>query len=381
MKLLYIHHKDICKNTANNIQVINMCYAFSEHNNTSVTLLIPSFYTKEITIRKIENQLGCKINFKIEFYKYYNFKKINLSTFISLIVFKIKHFRKYSKKHDTVFTRHILTYLCLRNKENKYIYEVHNNMLFDRRLLNYIAKKLLSRSKYLDNLKLICISENLKKYWESNSNIKNIISIHDGFNSIHFSNKIALIDAKKTLELDESKKHISYIGSLYFDREIETIIDTAKEINECEFIIVGGPEINVNFYKEYALKNNVSNIKFVGPIDHSKIPTYMFASDILLALWSKKVLTINYCSPLKLFEYMASGRTIIAHDFITIKEVINEKNGYLIDRNDKNALTKEIKSLLNKSEPELSLINDQARKDAFELYSWQIRTRKILENL
>ena len=82
----------------------------------------------------------------------------------------------------------------------------------------------------------------------------------------------------------------------------------------------------------------------------------MFASDILLALWSKKVLTINYCSPLKLFEYMASGRTIIAHDFITIKEVINEKNGYLIDRNDKNALTKEIKSLLNKSEPELSLI-------------------------
>lgn len=381
MKLLYIHHKDICKNTANNIQVINMCYAFSEQKNTSVTLLIPSFYSKEVTIQSIEKQLGSKINFNIEFYKYFNFKKINLSTFISLIIFKIKHFRIFSTKHDIIFTRHILTYLCLRNKTNKFIYEVHNNMLFDRKILNYIAIKLLTQSQYLEKLILICISENLKKYWLSNSNIKNIISIHDGFNSKQFYNKINLIDAKKKLGLNENKKHISYIGSLYFDREIETIIDTAKEIKECEFIIVGGPEINVNYYKEYALKNNVHNIIFVGPIEHSKIPTYMFASDILLALWSKKVITINYCSPLKLFEYMASGRTIIAHDFITIKEVINKNNGYLIDQNDKNALAKEIKCVLNKSQLELSLINNQARIDAFDLYSWQIRTQKILEYL
>jgi glycosyltransferase involved in cell wall biosynthesis len=60
---------------------------------------------------------------------------------------------------------------------------------------------------------------------------------------------------------------------------------------------------------------------------------------VLLALWSKKVPTINYCSPLKIFEYMASGRIMVAHGFPTIKEVIkHNKNGLLARPDDFNDL-------------------------------------------
>ena len=38
-----------------------------------------------------------------------------------------------------------------------------------------------------------------------------------------------------------------------------------------------------------------------------------------------KVPTINYCSPLKVFEYMASNKLIVADAFVTIKEVLTDK--------------------------------------------------------
>ena len=42
--------------------------------------------------------------------------------------------------------------------------------------------------------------------------------------------------------------------------------------------------------------------------------------------------TIDYCSPLKLFEYMASGTPIIANNYVTIREVLeDEKDAFLIN--------------------------------------------------
>ena len=47
-------------------------------------------------------------------------------------------------------------------------------------------------------------------------------------------------------------------------------------------------------------------------------------------IWTDKTNTMNYCSPLKLFEYMAAGRIIVGHDFPTISEVLTNNETALL---------------------------------------------------
>ncbi|HEX8918376.1 MAG TPA: glycosyltransferase, partial [Chloroflexota bacterium] len=74
-------------------------------------------------------------------------------------------------------------------------------------------------------------------------------------------------------------------------------------------------------------------IVFTGPISHADIPLCVSAMDIPVApyRWASDF----YFSPLKLYEYMAAGKAVIASDVGQIARAIrHEKNGYLVLPND-----------------------------------------------
>jgi glycosyltransferase involved in cell wall biosynthesis len=145
-------------------------------------------------------------------------------------------------------------------------------------------------------------------------------------------------------------------------------------------MIIGGPDKQRLYYQKMAAEKELTNIEFIGRIEHKRIPDYLYASDVLLAIWSEKVPTINYCSPLKVFEYMASGRIIVAHSFPTIKEVLTHgETALLADPYSADDLLKKLQKGLSLEYP--STIAEQARLLAFEKYSWTIRAKKILESI
>jgi len=132
-------------------------------------------------------------------------------------------------------------------------------------------------------------------------------------------------------------------------------------------------------YHTLAIEDGIDNISFIGQIPHKDTPKYLFASDILLALWSKDVPTINFCSPLKVFEYMASGRTIVAYGFPTIREVLNnKKNALLVEPESIEELKNAVDYALKE---DVSFLGRNARNDVFENYSWIDRAKRILENI
>ena len=129
-----------------------------------------------------------------------------------------------------------------------------------------------------------------------------------------------------------------------------------------------------------ACDKKINNIIFTGPKPYTLISKYLFASDILLALWSKKVPTMNYCSPLKLFEYMASGKIILAHDFITIREVIDhKKTGYLVNPDNISFLINALRDIL--SDEKYLHMGINARKLVFNKYSWNKRAKLIIDKI
>jgi glycosyltransferase involved in cell wall biosynthesis len=83
-----------------------------------------------------------------------------------------------------------------------------------------------------------------------------------------------------------------------------------------------------------------------------------------------------YMSPLKLFEYMASKRPIVASDLPSIREILNEQNSVLVEPDNPEKLAEGIKRILadnNFAEK----ISNQAFQDV-QQYTWQKRVEQIL---
>lgn len=115
----------------------------------------------------------------------------------------------------------------------------------------------------------------------------------------------------------------------------------------------------------------------VGHRPHQEIPYWLKAADVLvLPNSAKEKISRFYTSPLKLFEYMASGTPIVASDLPSIREVLNEKNAVLVKPDSPEFLTAGIMKVL-----ENPYLSDKISKQAFQdvqNYTWEKRAEKIL---
>ena len=83
-----------------------------------------------------------------------------------------------------------------------------------------------------------------------------------------------------------------------------------------------------------------------------------------------------YTSPLKLFEYMASGRPIVASDLPALREVLRpDENAVLVEAGDAEALAAGVARLLGDAAL-ASRLAAQAREDVRE-WTWDKRAERI----
>jgi len=368
-KITYIHTSPLNSKKANIIQVLSMCNAFIE-NAIDVTLMLPK--SEFLSDTKLDN----KINLK--FYRVNN----RLPSFLKYNI-AISKYLKNNSLEGLIFIRHYTLVFPLSKFKYKFIYESHNNNLFSNKVIDVLFKFHLKKLIKNDNfLLLFSISGELNKYWDKffKNSTKKIDFYHDGISAQMFETFLEKDAALLSLGINKTmRKRIVYSGSIYNDRGIDSIVRLAKDFPMADFIVIGGPSSNIPKLESMASKLNIENIVFLGVIRHREIPLYLFSADVLLAFWSNKVKTINYCSPLKVFEYMASGRLILAHAYPTIKEVLNDTNSILVNPNSyekiKEGLHKALK--INNS----SVIAEKSRRDVFSNYTWTIRAKYVINRI
>jgi glycosyltransferase involved in cell wall biosynthesis len=133
----------------------------------------------------------------------------------------------------------------------------------------------------------------------------------------------------------------------------------------------------VDYYKKIekiaGTMATVNRVIFTGQVRHEKIPLYLKAMDIVvIPLLSGR--HARTTSPMKLFEYMAAGKAILASDVPSLRDYLNDNNSLLFGT-DSDSLTHAIDRLI--ADRDLAVkIGSQARKDA-QKYSWLNRARTI----
>lgn len=101
---------------------------------------------------------------------------------------------------------------------------------------------------------------------------------------------------------------------------------------------MGGSTSECQFWSEYYTSIGVNNIIFHPRVAHAKIRKYQFDADLLFFIVTRSS-DIYWCtSPLKIFEYMATGTAILAANIGSVKEIISDDNAFCFDPDIDNSL-------------------------------------------
>jgi len=221
----------------------------------------------------------------------------------------------------------------------------------------------------------------LDKRYSLNLGEDQIIVAPSGVDLDRFADLPDTITARSQLNLHEGRTVVC-TGHLYAGRGLDLVMNLARRMPEMNFVWVGGGSRDVEEGRSQVVKAGLQNLNLVGFVINSRLPIYQAAADALLIPYAagftnsggEDISTVS--SPMKIFEYMASGRVILSSDLPVLHEVLNEKNAIFCPPDEPDAWELALRHL--QLEPQFGRqLADQARLDA-EKYSWIERSRLIL---
>lgn len=353
MKLTYLAASTLPSRGADAVHVMNICQAFALEG-IEVTLIARSSDSTE----NVFDYYGVERNlFKIYLAKRPNFKFIGGFLFGNNVA---KIYKKLSKP-DIIYARSMHALWRVNPKQTPFFFESHwkpQNKIYSS------WQKLWLNHKNL--IKFIFISEGLKTIYTTifPSKVDKFKVLHDACNT-----------PKIHREPPTNKRlQVGYIGSFFKGNGYGLIPLMAKKLTDVDFHIVGGkdPELS-QLKKTYPL----NNLTFYGHLAHKELDPIYSKMDVMLAPYQDNVPSLDWMSPMKLFEYMSYGKAMIVSDYPVIREVLNDSNSILVKSDDLNAWVNALEHLKNRS------IRLKKGANAFshfiENYTWSRRAKEIIK--
>lgn len=202
------------------------------------------------------------------------------------------------------------------------------------------------------------------------------ITARNGFDPAQFDT--LSLSSRRTLRarlgLDDDTTLVAYTGRVNTDKGVPTILDAANRLQDrpVQFLLVG--KVYDDIGERAAPIPNVHLTGFVPPADVAK---WIWAADLLVMPTSARISYVNFTCPLKLFEYMASGRPVLCSDLPVLKEVVADGvNARLFRADDAESLAAGIEHL--RTDRSLSDSLAHAAKASVTQYTWERRAEQVV---
>lgn len=176
-----------------------------------------------------------------------------------------------------------------------------------------------------------------------------------------------------------------YTGHFYQGRGMNLLFQLAEELPGVTFVWVGGRPEDVVEWQTRIDAARLHNIVITGFIPKMQLPIYQAAGDVLLMPYETSIAgssggnSAEICSPMKMFDYLATGRVIMTSELPVLHEVLNVGNAVFCPPVNVDAWATAIDALQNDPE-RANFLARQAKLDAVK-YSWENRARLALEGL
>lgn len=173
---------------------------------------------------------------------------------------------------------------------------------------------------------------------------------------------------------------VLYLGQLHGGQYAELLINAAKSVLDnhlsANFMIVGGGSRLAELKSLASSLGIEKNVIFTDTVAHEVIPQYIAASSVCVACFEDNEIT-KCKSPLKIAEYLASGKAIIASNVGEVRNMVGGA-GLLVEPGNSVALAGGIIKLLNDDVLRLEM-GARARVRALRKYNWEKTAGNMLE--
>jgi glycosyltransferase involved in cell wall biosynthesis len=213
-----------------------------------------------------------------------------------------------------------------------------------------------------------------------------LLVLGDGVDLTHYTPLLSPLQARQKLrqvgwELPDGFI-AGYTGHLYRGRGSDMMIALADALREVHFLIVGGEIEQCHSLMQEFKARGLTNYTLTGPVIPLQVPLFQMASNVLLMPYQAQVAASSggdiarYLSPLKLFEYLASARPILASDLAVFREILTDENAILLPPQELGAWEAALVMLLRNPQ-RCSELAEGARHTA-EQHTWERRAERIL---
>lgn len=178
---------------------------------------------------------------------------------------------------------------------------------------------------------------------------------------------------------------VGYVGHLYPGRGIDLIFALAEKLPHLTFRIVGGNESDLAYWRG----RQPSNVELLGFRQQAELPALYATMDIVLMPYAKRgilsetrgVDTSRWTSPMKMFEYMASGAAIVSSDLPVLREVLVEgEHALYAPADDVMRWQLAVEQLVGDDELRVRLATTAMRALA-DHYTWNARAAQVMLGL
>jgi glycosyltransferase involved in cell wall biosynthesis len=355
-----------------------MCLAFRQSRH-DITLIVPKYGISN-TEKEIFNYYGIKNCFPIKFLPKLpvQMKGIDIGSHIfllSAILFALRN------KFEICYTRIPFCAFIARQMGMESILEMH--MPPDARADLFAFQRMVIQN---DRCKMVAISHSLAEilYEQFGMLLSRILVCHDAVQLEHYRERDQQpIDMKKRLGLSQERLLVTYSGSLYEGRGVEIIVELAENFPECCFLVVGGDETRISKCRQKF--SYVNNLHFYGHVPHKDVAGILLESNILLMPYERRVAvdgkgdTAEYCSPMKMFEYLAAGKAVIASRLPSVCEVLKDReNALLAEPDNSRSWIKALRQLID-DEDLRTRLGAHALETA-RIHTWDERVTRIMSH-
>lgn len=174
-----------------------------------------------------------------------------------------------------------------------------------------------------------------------------------------------------------------FTGHFYAGRGIELLFGLAQSLPQIQFLWVGGTPEAVLQWDQRLKVAGISNVLLTGFVSQEELPRYQAAGDVLLMPYGAQIAgssggnSADICSPMKMFDYLATGRPILSSDLPVIREVLSEENTVFCPPKDIQTWADQLNALYE-NPTRCQEMGNHARQIS-KHYTWIERTKSALE--
>jgi glycosyltransferase involved in cell wall biosynthesis len=249
--------------------------------------------------------------------------------------------------------------------------------------INNLAHE-LERVVFMESDRLIVVSRYLMEFAESlGVPRQRILMVPNGVDPSRFKPDDAGRQRIRVQLQLEGKTVIGFVGSIRPWHGLETLVEAFSRIysenSDVHLLIVGDGQKRAELESQLQMSGLASRVTWTGYVPHSDVPTYISSMDIAVAPYVAQ--SNFYFSPVKLFEYMAVEKAVVAGGIGQVNEIITHRDtGLLYEPGDVTQLKNSLQELIDN--PDLrERLGKAAREWVIRNRTWDENARTILNTV